>query len=278
LKLNVKIGIMQGRLSKPIANQIQAFPTNSWINEFELAQKIGFNCIEWIFDDISNPIFTDYHKILELSVKFNIKINSVCADFFMKNLLFKENPQNIGIHLKILEKLIIQCNKLNISIIEIPLVDSSSLKTDEEKIQFCNNLSTILPLANSLNVHIVLETDLPPNDFKKLLQNFDTNQVKANYDVGNSTANRFNIKNELEILKPWIINIHIKDRLTGGVTVPLGTGDTDFEIFFTTLNQINYSGDLIIQGAREDLFQDNDPKITCTKYFNFIKNSLYKYS
>jgi len=269
---------MQGRLSKSIGNQIQAFPTNSWMNEFELAQKIGFNCIEWVFDDVSNPLFTNNDKILELSKKFNIKINSVCADLFMEKLLFRENPQIIESHIKILEKLIIQCSKLKIPIIEIPLVDSSSLKTDKEKIQFCNNLSKILPLAKSLNVHIALETDLSPHDFKKLLQSFDTNEVKANYDVGNSTANKFNIKNELEILKPWIINIHIKDRFTCGNTVPLGTGDTDFEIFFSTLNQINYVGDLIIQGAREDISVENDPKITCSKYLNFVKKYLYKYS
>ena len=269
---------MQGRLSKPIANQIQAFPTNSWISEFEIAERIGFNCIEWVFDDISNPIFTDTDKILELSEKFNIKINSVCADLFMKKLLFRENSQNIKLHLKILEKLIIQCNKLKIPIIEIPLVDYSSLKTDDEKNQFCNNLSEILPLAKSLNIHIALETDLPPNHFKKLLQNFDSNQVKANYDVGNSTANKFNIKDELKILKPWIINIHVKDRFAGGNTVPLGTGDTDFEIFFSTLNEIKYCGDLIIQGAREDSTIENDPEITCSKYINFVKKYLYKYS
>tara|TARA_B110000438_G_scaffold303654_1_gene366261 strand:+ start:5244 stop:6062 length:819 start_codon:yes stop_codon:yes gene_type:complete len=269
---------MQGRLSKPIANQIQAFPINSWINEFEIAGRIGFNCIEWVFDDISNPIFTETDKILELSKKFNIKINSVCADLFMKKLLFRENSQNIKLHLKILEKLIIQCDKLKIPIIEIPLVDSSSLKTDDEESQFCNNLSEILPLAKSLNIHIALETDLPPNHFKKLLQNFDSNQVKANYDVGNSTANKFNIKNELRILKPWIINIHIKDRFESGNTVPLGTGDTDFEIFFSTLNEIKYCGDLIIQGAREDSSIENDPEITCSKYINFVKKYLYKYS
>ena len=94
---------MQGRLSKPIGNQIQAFPTNSWMNEFELAQKIGFNCIEWVFDDVSNPLFTNNDKILELSKKFNIKINSVCADLFMEKLLFRENPQIIESHIKILE-------------------------------------------------------------------------------------------------------------------------------------------------------------------------------
>ena len=45
-----KIGIMQGRLSPPIDGRIQAFPINDWESEFEKASKIGFDCIEWIFD------------------------------------------------------------------------------------------------------------------------------------------------------------------------------------------------------------------------------------
>ena len=60
--------------------------------------------------------------------------------------------------------------------------------------------------------------------------------------------------------------------------MPLGSGDTDFEVFFSILNQIHYDGDLIIQGAREDLYQENDPNMTCIKYFNFVKNYLCKYS
>ena len=270
---------MQGRLSEPIENQIQAFPNNSWKDEFESAQKIGFNCIEWVFDDVSNPILSnDNEMITNLSKKFNVEINSVCADIFMKKLLFRENPYTIDSNIKILEKLIRQCHKLKIPIIEIPLVDSSSLKTDEEQTQLCNNLSRVIPLANSLNVSIALETDLSPKNFEKLLKNFDNNEIKANYDVGNSTANKFNLKNELKILHPWIVNIHIKDRLFGGTTVPLGTGDVDFKLFFSCLNKINYVGDLIIQGAREDLSQKIEPRITCTKYMNFVKYYLSKYS
>lgn len=270
---------MQGRLSEPIKNQIQTFPKYSWKDEFETAQKIGFNCIEWVFDDLSNPILTNENEIItNLSKKFNVEINSVCADIFMKNLLFRDDPYTVNSNLKILEKLIQQCSKLKIPIIEIPLVDSSSLKTDEEQTQFCDNLSRVLPLANSLNVSIALETDLSPKNFEKLLKNFDNNKIKANYDVGNSTANQYNVKDELEILHPWIVNIHIKDRLFGGTTVPLGTGDTDFELFFSCLNEINYAGDLIIQGAREDLSKKIEPKITCTKYMNFVNNYLSKYS
>ena len=36
-----EIGVMQGRLSPPINNRIQAFPKNNWKDEFELASIMG---------------------------------------------------------------------------------------------------------------------------------------------------------------------------------------------------------------------------------------------
>ena len=44
--MGFRIGIMQGRLSKPINGKIQSFPKNSWENEFYLAKDIGFELIE----------------------------------------------------------------------------------------------------------------------------------------------------------------------------------------------------------------------------------------
>ena len=53
-----RIGIMQGRLSKPLNGKIQSFPVNSWENEFYLAKNIGFELIEWVLDENvkDNPI------------------------------------------------------------------------------------------------------------------------------------------------------------------------------------------------------------------------------
>lgn len=51
-----KIGIMQGRLSKPNNDKIQSFPVNSWKQEFEKASKCGFEVIEWVFDHSENPL------------------------------------------------------------------------------------------------------------------------------------------------------------------------------------------------------------------------------
>jgi sugar phosphate isomerase/epimerase len=81
---------------------------------------------------------------------------------------------------------------------------------------------------------------------------------------------------ELKILKKWIKNIHIKDRKYSGLTVPLGTGDTDFELVFSTLREIDYYNDLIIQGARIP-GKTYLPKDTCLTYLRFVDEYLNKY-
>ena len=47
-----------------------------------------------------------------------------------------------------------------------------------------------------------------------------------------------------------MINVHVKDRVLGGTTVPLGTGSADFEAVFAALAQRNYQGNFILQTAR----------------------------
>ena len=73
-----KLGFMQGRLSSIIRNKIQAFPFSNWKKEFYLANKIGFENIEWTIDNknfYKNPInLKDGTKeILKLKKKFNLK-------------------------------------------------------------------------------------------------------------------------------------------------------------------------------------------------------------
>ena len=274
--MTIKIGVMQGRLSSPIHDTIQAFPENSWEQEFELAQKIGLDSIEWIFDTYEkNPIMDNrLEKIKERISKYKINVNSVCADYFMVNNLFNESDNNINKNLEVLKKLAVNCNKIGIKMIDIPLVDNSSLKSEQNKKELVDNLERILPELQDLEIIITLETDLPPNQFIELLNRFENISVYANYDTGNSASLGFNVNEELEILKNKIKNIHVKDRMLYGKTVPFGSGDTNFEDFFKMLKGIKYSGDLIIQGAREEGLV---PEENCLKYLNFTKQYLDKH-
>ncbi len=281
MKKNNRIGIMVGRFSKPIGRQIQAFPIDSWQDEFEKASKYGFELIEWIFDlTEKNPIMNNegIKEIKHLIQKYDVKINAICADYFMTNKLFDVSKSNLEQNLSVLIKLIQQCHNMDIEILEIPLVDSSSIKNKNNEDQLILNLEKILSLAQDNNVKLTLETDLPPNLFNELLLRFNHPSIMANYDIGNSTSLGFDTKKELETLGSWIVNVHIKDRIRNGTTVPLGKGDANFDNFFKALKIIHYKKDLIIQGAREDL--DNSkikPEITCTKYLEFVRQYVDKY-
>jgi len=277
--MNNKIGIMSGRLSQPINQAIQTFPKETWKDEFEKANKIGFEKIEWIFDYQKNPIMEDdgVKEIKKYSEKYDIEINSICADYFMEKKLFAESSIDLENNLQMLKKLIEQCHKLGISIIEIPLVDSSTIDLEKNEQEFKHNIESILSTAKNHNMMICLETDLEPDRFLRLLMDINHPNVKINYDIGNSTSNGYDPEIELSLLKSWIMNIHVKDRLNYGNTVPLGNGNVDFGQFFSLIKKINYSYDLIIQGAREDLIDISIlPEETCSKYFKFVMQYLDK--
>lgn len=267
------IGIMQGRLSKQSGVKIQEFPKNSWKEEFKIAKNIGFNVIEWVFDSKDNPILEDekLEDIVEIIKEYGVLVNSVIADFFMENSLTRNES---GENFEILKKLIINAHKIGVKNIEIPFVDSSSLKTQDEIKNLENILQRIIPILEKYRMNIGLETDLKPKDFAELLTRINNSRIKANYDSGNSASLGYNISEEFELLGHSIINIHVKDRIFGGTTVSLGTGDVDFDIFFDLMKKFGYKGDIIIQGARNEKESSEE---TCKKYLKFVKQYVDKY-
>lgn len=273
----IEIGTMIGRLSERIDDKIQAFPTKSWRKEFEIARKCDFDVIEWILDLNENPIMSDdgINEINYFSKKYDIKINSICCDNFMEKPLFQISEFDLEKNLKLLEYVIGVCNKLEIKYLEIPLVDSASIKSKDEEEEFIQNMKKIIPLLEKNNVCLTLESDFKPTKFKEFLLKFEDPNVVANYDTGNSTSLGYNSEEELMTLGKLIKNIHIKDRQFKAGTVELGKGDTDFELFFKTLSKMEYSGDLILQGARLDNTQS--PKETCIQYKKFVKQYVDKY-
>ena len=274
-----KIGIIQGRLSEPINNEIQSFPHETWKTEFEKANSCRFQVLEWIFDDIKNPLLKDSEidEIISLSNKSNIEINSVCADYFMKEKLFNVTNSQLKENIDVLMNLIIQCGKIGIKILEIPLVDSSSLQSENNMNDFFYNVSPILPLAEANDVLINLETDLPPKKFLSFLKKFDHSNIGANYDLGNSASLGYDVKEEIMTYGDFITNIHLKDRPYLDGTVPLGLGDANFDLFFEAISQTEYRGDLIIQAAREQINKTDGPEQTCKKYRDFVKTYVDKY-
>lgn len=281
-----RLGIMQGRLSAPINNQIQAFPETGWQEEFRLCQALGLQCMEWIYEyrgHESNPLMSDagIDEMRKLENMHGIDIGSVVADYFMVQRLFGDDQVMIKNAIDTLYALIDQCEKSSIAIIELPFVDASALYTLEDIKQLRETLHEVIKYAGDKNVLISLETSLPPRQFHELIESFCSPYVKVNYDMGNSASLGYNPVEEITLLGKYIANVHIKDRLLGGGTVPLGCGNTNFKSVFTALKSVGYHGDFILQAARRDLSHYIDHvhyEDTIREYIAFVRPYIEVFS
>ena len=267
---------MQGRLTPPKGRGIQFFPFDNWEGEFYAAKEIGLDEIEFIFDYDNyqeNPLWkdggVDVGKVME---RTGVSIHSVCFDYFMRRPFFKyqgeEKKAVLAENKQILGHVLRNMASNHISLIESPLVDDSSLKSEQEASEFREYLLQILQDAPS-DIRFGLETDLPPVKFKKYLDSFGLDRVGANYDSGNSSGIGYQPYEEVTTLRDYIFNIHIKDRVYHGTTVELGTGSADFKELFCGLKEIGYKGSFILQAARGKEGQERE---NICKQCHFLKD------
>jgi hexulose-6-phosphate isomerase len=252
--LTKQIGIMQGRLSPRIDGKIQAYPAKTWQKEFEIAKEIGYSAIEWI---VEKPLEINalmsksgMQEIKEIILKTGVRVDYVCADFFMQQPLVRMSEKIKEENKKILEQILINSKEIGAIGVEIPFVDASSIKTESEIDELISVTEDAFKLAGEIGINVSLETDLNAKEFKKLLEKVNLDHVKANYDIGNSASLGYEPLEELENYGQRILNVHVKDRKLGSTTVPLGTGNADIRRVFEKLDEIGYTGGITMQAAR----------------------------
>ncbi len=249
------IGIMQGRLLPKQEGRFQSFPANFWRDEFARGRDAGINCIEWIYEEPNesvNPMATDegQAEMRRLSKETGVSVWSICADYYMTRHLIRPDASADETVCSHLEWLIGRAERMGITYIVLPFVDSSSMKTPEQRAALPRVLAGPLAKAKAANVELHLETDLPPEEFSALLDRAGHSHLKANYDIGNSASLGFNQQRELTLLRPWLGSVHVKDRIKGGGTVPLGTGNADLVGCFKKIAEASFSRWFILQTAR----------------------------
>jgi len=253
----VRIGVMQGRLSPPRGGSIQSFPVDTWRKEFKLARQAGLDCIEWVYEKEAeeiNPLTTDegIAEIRLLVETSGVAVGSVCGDYYMKERLVTEAGTVQESVVEHLQWLLGRIRLLGGRCIVLPFVDASSLNSSLEIEGLVKVIETIISTAEHAGVELHLETDLRPDDLVSLLERVSHPLVRANYDTGNSAALGQDPVEELTLLGPWLGSVHVKDRVLGGGTVPLGAGATDFSTCFSLIRAADYCGPFILQAAREE--------------------------
>jgi hexulose-6-phosphate isomerase len=248
------IGIMQGRLVPPDGPAIQQFPRARWREEFERARLAGLAAIEWIYDSHglgANPLERDdgIAEIHALSLASGVAVRSLCADYLMEHPL-RDDGASARQWLERLEWLVGRSVQLGARRIVLPFVDGAGIRESRDRERAVAAIHEALPAAERHGIELHLETGLGPDDFGALLRDLPHPLVLVNYDSGNSASLGYDVRQEFAAYGTRVGSVHIKDRIRGGTTVALGSGDADLPALAACLREHRYRGDIVLQVAR----------------------------
>lgn len=252
---NTSIGFMQGRLCERVDGKIQAFPWRDWENEFPAAAAIDLHLMEWTLDQerlYENPLMSadGQERIRELCQQHGVSIPSLTGDCFMQAPFWKASGQaRTDLHADFLA-IGRACAAVGIRMLVVPLVDNGRLETAEQENALVDFLLAQLPFLTHHKLQVIFESDFTPIELARFIARLPVAQFGINYDIGNSAALGFNPAEEFAAFGARVVNVHVKDRVHGGTTVPLKTGSADFDAVFAALGQQNYQGNFILQTAR----------------------------
>ncbi len=253
--MNNKIGFMQGRLSPLVDGKIQAFPWDTWQQEFPAAQGLGLGLMEWTLDQdrlYENPLLTPegQQEIRGLCQKHQIAIASLTGDCFMQAPFWKAAGQERAALEADFIAIARACAAVGIQMVVVPLVDNGRLDDARQEDAVVEFMLAHADLFRALGLRIIFESDFIPAELARFIARLPADGFGINYDIGNSAALGYQPVEEFAAYADRIVNVHVKDRVLGGTTVPLGTGNADFPAVFGLLRKAGYAGCIIMQTAR----------------------------
>lgn len=271
--MSCHIGFMQGRLSPVIDGKIQSFPWNVWKEEFSIAKSIGLDMMEWTLDQemlYENPLMTSsgQREINEICNEYKFTIPSLTGDCFMQAPFWKLG-NDVRVKLKSDFLAVLDaCGKVGISFIVVPLVDNGSIENMEQEDILIGFLKEQESKLESLNVKVLFESDFHPTELKRFISRLGQDNFGISYDIGNSASSGFDPNEEFAAYGKQIQNIHVKDRIFSGNTVPLGHGNADFDHVFSLLSVYGYQGNYILQTARAN--SSDGHKVVLKRYSSMV--------
>ena len=262
----INYSFVMGRFSKKIGDHFQYFPIETWQDELKIGRKFGFDGVEWIISDYSNPIFnykgiSNIQKELKLS---NMKICSIALDFIMNEPLHTIKLNNLKWMVK---KILYLQKKINIPRITIPIEETCRYRNKNQKKKTLHNLNFLLnSLSNKSKVSI--ETDLKFKELFEILNNRKFIKLGLLLDIGNFRASGKDLEKFLIYFCDRVFGIHIKYREKNyGKTKRLPKKFEELSILKKNLTNLKNLQDITFQTFRSN-----------NNYLSDMKNNIKKFN
>jgi sugar phosphate isomerase/epimerase len=263
----VKVAIVQGRLSSQVGDRYQYFPIHAWRDEFEKAAELGFDGIEWIVSDFTNPLLdrTCLDETRKICDQTGVGVSSISLDVLMYHPTHRQAWGDLS---WLFERICAAVDLLGVQRVSIPVEENSGINNPDDARQVISVLARILQEVRGKIPLLSIETDLTPRSISHLFARPELEGLGVLVDVGNAAANGFSLADYFDFFPDKIYGFHIKDRGSlYGATCPLGTGAAEFEVIAQRGKELSALNDITLQAFRtpDNYIQDASQGLSFVK-------------
>jgi L-ribulose-5-phosphate 3-epimerase len=138
---------------------------------------------------------------------------------------------------------------MQVKIVLVPFFGKADLRNDPKAVDsVVEILKRLAPRAEKAGVILGLESWLSAEDHLRIIERVGSPAVQVYYDVGNSQEAGYDIFKEIRLLGSRICQVHAKDYKD-----LYGQGSMDFKAVRKALEDIGYSGWLVMEGIKTPL-------------------------
>lgn len=277
--MNINLGIIQGRLTSPVAgNQDEFFAGEDWKSEFDKIKKLEnitlfdssykinqISHIEWVVTKDSfknNPIFKNSLKKYPI---FAISAYNMLDKSFYKKEFMDNN----------LKPILEAAKKNGIKNVNIPLKDQSNIQNNEVRKEFIKNIKEYG--AKYKNINFLFEFECWPEEILEVLKGNKNFKLTYNTEVITNFKGKQSHKYFFSKLHKHIFNVHLKDKTVRWKVVELGDGEVDFnEIISNLMFVYKYKGNFTLLTTKGEPKKEMVTVAKHMKYFITLFANLKK--
>lgn len=209
-------------------------------------------------------------RVREAADEHGIALPSVCPSYLncRPGLKSADETERAAVAAD-LEGLIEAAADLGSDTILVPFFYDAEIEDETDRERVVDAVRDLAPIGEEAGVTIALETGLPPEDDRAMLDAIDSPAVGIYYDIGNSTWSGYDPEREFDLIGESIASMHVKDSVGSSGDAMLGEGEVDFGEFADALDGIGYDGWLVLETVHR-----GDPVADAAANLAFLRETV----
>ena len=187
-------------------------------------------------------------RVREAADQHDIALPSVCPSYLnCRPGLRSEDADERAAVADDVEGLVEAAADLGSGTILVPFFYDAEIESEADRERVVDAVRDLAPAAEDAGVTLALETSLPPEMDRAMLDAIDSPAVGVYYDVGNSTWFGYDPAREFDLVGESIASMHVKDSVGSSGDAMLGEGEVEFGGFADALDALGYDGWLVLE-------------------------------